>query len=163
MKFHTQTPAPLLAMIKSDEGFRSRVYTDTRGYQTIGIGFCLDMAPMPERVAEYWASYLLDNLDSRLRTNPSVGRTYQALNEPRQWAILNMAYQMGLTGVGKFRKMWKALTGGNYRQAADEALDSLWAAQTPKRARRVAEILRSGTLDVYRDRTYPQGCGLEVN
>ena len=53
-----------------------------------------------------------------------------------------MCYQMGLAGVLRFRKMIQALNRNDYGKAADEALDSLWAEQTPNRAKRVAEWIR---------------------
>jgi lysozyme len=57
-----------------------------------------------------------------------------------------MAYQMGVEGVQGFSKMIAALQVGDYPRAADEALDSLWAKQTPARARDVAQRLESGGL-----------------
>ena len=53
---------------------------------------------------------------------------------------------MGVEGVQGFSKMIAALQVGDYPRAADEALDSLWAKQTPARARDVAQRLESGGL-----------------
>jgi lysozyme len=60
-----------------------------------------------------------------------------------QVILLEMAYQMGCRGVGKFDNMWNALEVGDYRVAADEMLDSRWARQTPARANRLADRMRS--------------------
>ena len=49
--------------------------------------------------------------------------------------------------VKYFKKMWKALEGGNYGDASDEMLDSRWAAQTPERAVRHARVIRWGSLE----------------
>jgi lysozyme len=49
---------------------------------------------------------------------------------------------MGVSGVLKFKGMLEALKAGKRELAANEALDSLWARQTPERARRVAEQIR---------------------
>jgi len=57
-------------------------------------------------------------------------------------ALLNMAYQLGVSGLLNFSKMLTALQAGDREEAAREALDSLWAKQTPNRARRVALLLR---------------------
>ena len=149
MNFPTNTPADLLAMVKSDEGFRPRHYTDTEGLLTIGIGFCLDRTQMPAPVAEYWCCYLLDQIHSRLQENISVGQTYKQLNQARQFAIQNMCYQMGITGVCKFLNMWASLDIDDYSAAADHALDSVWADQTKARARRIAGVIRSGELIGY--------------
>ena len=45
-----------------------------------------------------------------------------------------MIFQLGKTGVSKFKNMWKALSGLDYSTAASEMLDSRWAKQTPNRA-----------------------------
>ena len=146
----TNAPEGLVNMVRQDEGFRSNLYTDSEGYRTIGIGFCLDKAPLPEPVALYWCGYILDNLRRRLETNPSIGQTYQQLNEPRQWAVCNMSYQIGVAGVCDFLNMWAALDVEDYSKAAAEALDSVWAHQTKARAQRIAEIIRTGKLKGYR-------------
>jgi lysozyme len=47
-----------------------------------------------------------------------------------------MVFQLGETGVSKFKNMWKALEQNppEYTTAAMEMLDSRWAKQTPNRA-----------------------------
>ena len=149
MKFQAEAPADLLSMIKSDEGYAGRMYIDSEGFQTIGIGFCLDKTQIPEPVAEFWCAYIIDQLHNRLCNNFSVGRTYKQLDRVRQYAVLNMCYQMGVTGVCNFLNMWAALDTGDYKAAAEHALDSIWSTQTPQRARRVAGVLRDGNLKGY--------------
>jgi lysozyme len=41
-----------------------------------------------------------------------------------------------------FTKMWAALREGDFDKAADEAIDSKWAEQTPGRAYEVSEMIR---------------------
>ena len=150
MNFQTETNADLLAMLKSDEEYRSTIYTDSEGFQTFGIGICLEHSPIPEKVAEYWCCYLLDQLHTRLKKNPSVGQTYNQLNQARQYAMINMGYQLGITGLCGFLNMWAALDVNDYHAAADHALDSVWSIQTPKRAQRIANIIREGELIGYK-------------
>ena len=147
--FTTKAPDILVNMVKSDEGFRNRLYLDSLGLQTIGIGFCLDRSPLPEIVADFWCGHLLDQLTERIENNEELGRIYQNLTEPRKFALLNMAYQLGLTGLGEFRNMWNALEYDHYHEAAEHALDSRWFTQTPKRAKRIAKVIETGTLKPY--------------
>ena len=63
-------------------------------------------------------------------------------DEDVQRALANMVYQLGVQGVCNFRLMLEALEDGDRVEAADEALDSRWAEQTPKRAWRVANLIR---------------------
>ena len=138
----------LLCMIQSDEGFSSRLYKDTEGLNTIGIGFCLDRRLMPREVALFWLDLIIDELiDDLSRTNNY--ETYLALNDPRKFALINMCYQMGVAGVCQFRMMWGSLAEGDYESAADHAIDSKWYRQTTERATRIATVIRSGTLQPY--------------
>ena len=53
-----------------------------------------------------------------------------------------MIFQLGKTGVSKFRNMWKALSELNYVGASFEMLDSKWAKQTPNRANGMANLMK---------------------
>jgi len=59
--------------------------------------------------------------------------------------IIEMVYQMGESGVSKFRKMWKALKQNpkDYSEAANQMMDSRWAKQTYNRARNLSDEMRS--------------------
>jgi lysozyme len=60
-----------------------------------------------------------------------------------------MMYQMGEQGLFEFRRMWTALDKLDFELAAQEALDSVWAKQTPDRAERIAEVIRTGEMTPY--------------
>ena len=57
------------------------------------------------------------------------------INEKAEEILIEMVFQLGKTGVSKFRNMWKALAEKNYIGASYEMLDSRWAKQTPNRAK----------------------------
>ena len=58
--------------------------------------------------------------------------------------IIEMVYQMGESGVSKFKKMWKALKQNpkDYYEAAKQMMDSRWAKQTYNRARNLSDEMR---------------------
>lgn len=128
--------------LKRDEGFVPHAYEDHLGYLTLGYGFLVDKrkgGQIPQEVAEFWMDWLLDRIAADLaRRAPWLADQ----PEPVVRAIHNMAYQMGVTGVLKFRNMIAALQDGDREKAALEALDSLWARQTPERAQRIAALIR---------------------
>ena len=129
----------LLKRIKEHEGFRSRVYKCTEGYDTIGYGFAIKDLELDEDIAEEILLRKLEKLVKRIRDK------FDWLdNVPHevQGVLVNMAYQMGVSGVSKFRKMWANMKDSNWKGAADEMLDSRWAKQTPNRANRLADIVR---------------------
>jgi len=126
--------------LRDEEGYRKTPYRDSLGKLTIGIGYNLD-AGMPGDEALVLARYRCWKLSAALaREWP----WYAGLNAPRQAALIAMAYQMGLDGLRGFKEMLAALATGAHETAAREALDSKWAAQTPARAQRTAEIIRTG-------------------
>lgn len=132
----------LLADLRDDEGWRAHVYQDSLGFDTIGYGFLVDSRKgegLPKEVGEFWLRHIATESLSELR------RLWPAFeNQPAdvQLAVANMAYQLGPTGVMKFRRMLAALEAGDRETAADEAIDSEWFRQTPNRSRRVAAMLR---------------------
>ncbi|GAB6045085.1 lysozyme [Caminibacter profundus] len=127
----------LIETIKKHEGFRGMPYKDSLGIPTIGYGTKL---PITEEEAEMLLQHRLDKKILELSDREPF---YLELPQKAQEVIANMAYQMGVNGVLRFKKMWKALKNGDYKKAADEMLDSRWAKQTPNRARELAEIMRS--------------------
>lgn len=127
--------------LKRHEGFRSEVYQDHLGFWTIGYGRMVDRRRFGG-ITKDEAEMLLQNdvakVFNQLNTSLPAFNKYP---ERVKRALVNMAFQMGIGGVLRFRKMIAALNAGNYKQAAKEALDSTWAKQTPRRAREVASWL----------------------
>lgn len=150
MNSESETEDQLTRMLIYDEGFRDTPYRDTEGFLTIGIGFCLDRITMPIGVAKYWLSLIIEDIRQQISDHDDLNTTFQQLDPIRQLAILNMCYQMGVSGVASFRNMWAALREKNFELAAREASLSQWARQTPTRAKRIAGVIRTGTLDEYR-------------
>lgn len=128
--------------IKHDEGEVLHAYQDHLGYWTIGYGRLID-----ERrgggISRKEAEYLLDNDIMRVVDELAKRTGLLEHPEPVQHALVNMAFQLGVNGLLSFRKMWAHLANRDYDAAADEALDSRWAQQTPQRAERVTDLMRS--------------------
>lgn len=129
--------------LKRHEGWRPHAYQDHLGYWTIGYGFMVDerrrgRLPMP--VAHFWLTYELDQIQDRLDTIfPWLDYAPGAIRR----AVVNMSYQLGVSGFLRFRKTIALLEAGKYEEAAEEALRSRWAEQTPNRAREVSKWIRN--------------------
>ena len=65
------------------------------------------------------------------------------LSKPQINALTDMVFQMGKEGVSKFKKTIELLKQGKNKEAAQEALRSEWAKQTPNRAKELSETLRN--------------------
>ena len=129
----------LIERLKVNEGFRSRVYQCSLGFDTIGYGFAIKDLELTEKEAEYLLAnrvsqkhlHLLDNLDWYSDMPPEV-----------QGVILEMVYQLGFSGFTKFKKAISNMKSKDWKGAATEMLDSRWAKQTPNRANQLADIVR---------------------
>jgi len=130
----------LLEQIKDHEGFKSTVYQCTEGYDTIGYGFAIKDLELTEEIAE---DILIGKL-SKLRLR--LCKTFDwFLDTPEvvQEVIMNMCYQMGLSGFSQFKKTIYYFETEQYEEAADEMLDSLWHKQTPARSQELSDVIRS--------------------
>ena len=129
--------------IKKHEGYRNTVYKCSEGFRTIGYGLrCFE--------DEGWVDdkkYPKEVLEKQFKVDfTAAARSAEKLYEydingmnPRVLSILTeMVFQLGPAGVGKFKKMLKAITMKDYLEASKQMLDSRWAKQTPKRAENLA-------------------------
>tara|TARA_R100000808_G_scaffold585_2_gene3018 strand:+ start:43 stop:447 length:405 start_codon:yes stop_codon:yes gene_type:complete len=130
----------LLQRIKHHEGFRSRVYKCTEGYDTIGYGFAIKDLDLDEDLAEEILIRKLEKLIKRVRAKFDW---LDSVPHEVQGVLVEMSYQMGLSGVSKFKKALHAMQMLEWKKAADEMLDSRWAKQTPNRAKELSNIIRS--------------------
>ena len=138
----------LLESVKKHEGYRNKVYLDTLGKRTVGVGH-LCVEDFWEDDKEYDEKFLMTILEHDLQTAIKGAKDLMAENgcmdidEQAEEIIIEMVFQLGKTGVSKFKNMWKALSGLQYSAAADQMLDSRWAKQTPNRANGMADVMRS--------------------
>lgn len=135
----------LISDLKADEGWRAHAYQDSLGYQTIGFGFLIDErrgGGLPLEIGEKWLRFLVADVWADLTSRePWIMGEHPDV----QRALANMAYQMGVSGVLGFKNMLAALRSGDRERAAQEALESRWARQTPERAQRVAGLIRGAS------------------
>lgn len=141
----------LVEWIKLEEGFRAEPYRNAQGVWAVGYGRNLEAHPMPGRdwiLRPYTAAEADDWLREQVRVLYFSLRDHKPILEdieaPRAAAMINMAYQLGIDGLLRFRRLWGAVEDRNWTQAATLAGESSWAAQAPHRARRVCHALLSG-------------------
>ena len=144
------------------EGLRLQVYQDTLGIDTIGIGRNLedrgitkeelDWMDIPNMaivhtmgITEADAMYLAENdvqivEEELVRAHPCVNK----LDAVRQLVVMDMAFNMGVPRLCKFKNMWNAIHEENYIAAAKEMLDSRWAIQVKSRSTKLANAMHNG-------------------
>ena len=122
--------------ICEEEGFREKVYKDHLGNDTFGHG----LTWISEYESKMVVSHRVPGIVAQL-----IDQHPFLEEQPVEVVMIltHMAYQLGVAGVGKFRKMLEAIKDQDYPRAADEMLDSKWHKQTPNRANRLAERMRA--------------------
>ena len=87
---------------------------------------------------------MFENDFKRAKQHAETFIVYEQLNEARRGVLIEMIFQLGPAGVRKFKRFLKFALAGDYEQASDEMLDSLWHRQTPKRCEMLAKIFLEG-------------------
>lgn len=129
------------AELERDEGRKAKPYVDTVGRATIGIGRNLTDVGLSGKEIEM----LLENDIQRCMTDlDAMLPWWRDLDEVRQRVLLNMCFQLGIRGLTGFKTALSSVHAGNYDGAAEGMLESLWARQTPARAKRMADMMRTG-------------------
>ena len=134
----------LLKDIKKHEGFKPRVYKCTEGYDTIGYGFAIKDLVIEKDIADL---ILMKKLHTLLQRVMVAFSWFESMPPEVKDVVLNMCYQLGLSGFSKFKKTIYLLETEQFEEASVEMLDSLWAKQTPNRAKELSEIVRSVPTD----------------
>ena len=130
----------LTQYVKMNEGFSPTMYKDTEGIWTVGIGFNLEEGFTMEEcmlILDHRLGNLVDNV---ARAIPS----YNRLDSVRKIVLVDMAYNLGIRGLLKFRKMLAAIQRRDFEDAAKELLNSRYAAQVGGRAQRNARMMETG-------------------
>lgn len=141
----------LKARIRDHEGCVDTVYLDTLGKATIGIGHLVqahERKRFKEGVKidqeEIEDLFLIDLNRACAGAEQLISENYRGdkrLPQQIEHVLVEMVFQLGKTGVSKFKKMWKALSDGDRKQASLEMQDSRWHSQTPVRCEALAEIV----------------------
>ena len=128
-----------IARIKDNEGFRTKVYKDTLGNETIGYGFTIRDLRLSEPVSAIILQIIVGYLSLRIYDTFPWFRDMPA---PVKSVIIEMCYQMGMKNFMMFKKTIRYLKGHKFFLAAQEMLDSHWARfQSPERAKRLSDIV----------------------
>ena len=142
------------------EGVRLQPYFCTKGKQTIGVGRNLDdnpITPEEEKVIGDWrhgitkeaAFFLLRHDINRVVAECEKHIPFwKKLDDERQYALMDMAFNMGIKRLLGFKNMMAFLGVGNYRQAAVECLASQYAKEVGRRAQRIAKTIETGRFEI---------------
>ncbi len=131
----------LISQLKVHEGVRDKVYLDTEGIETIGVGRNLKDKGLSEDEIDYLLQNDISEFSSGVQNTWSW---WDNLDDVRQRVVVDMAFNMGLAGLSKFKKTLGHIEDGEYEKAASEMLNSRWAKQVGRRANTLSEMMRTG-------------------
>lgn len=149
----------IVALLNFEEGYREKPYLDTLGYPTVagGIkigpqGASLAYYPftVPRAVGDAWKQIIIASKQAEMKRNSAIAAALKQCNPAREDILTSMAFQLGTDGLAKFKKTLIFISNADFISAAKEMLDSAWARQTPERARRHSEVMRTGSYDIYK-------------
>ena len=130
--------------IAEHEGYEPKVYKCTNGYDTIGYGFAIKDLYMDKEVADLILDQKINKILKRISADEDWGDWFLEKPQAIQEVLINMIYQIGFSGVKKFRKTIQYIKDDNFLMASEEMLDSKWArSDSPNRAKELSEIVKS--------------------
>jgi len=145
-----------IKLVQEAEGFEPMPYYCPAGKLTQGFGRNLEAHPLNveemnelntdgsvgEYVAAKWVLHELLGCETKLSQNI----IYQNQSPVRKAVLLDMCFNIGYTGLMKFKKMWFALGNKDYPLATREMKDSSWYTQVGNRGKRNVEIMASNQM-----------------
>lgn len=132
----------LRQQIRMHEGVEHKVYEDTEGIKTVGVGRNLEDRGLSDDEIDYLLS---NDIDICVKELEQTFDWYDDLDDIRKRVLIDMMFNLGMPRLKGFVNMLKAIEAGAWKNAAVEMLDSKWAEQVGNRASRLSEMMESGT------------------
>lgn len=127
--------------LKADEGVSAKIYTDTVGKITGGVGRNLtDRGFSPSEIA----LMLQNDIALAVSELDRVAPWWRKLDDVRQNVMVNMMFNLGAPRLLGFRKFLAAVQAADWPRAAAEMMDSTWSKQVKSRANRLANEMLTG-------------------
>ena len=135
----------LITQVKAHEGLMLKPYKCTANKLSIGYGRNIEDIGITYDEAEY----LLENdLKRAFNELSEFWPNVRLIGNARRDVLINMCFNLGISRLKKFKKMFAALNAFDYERAAAEMIDSKWAGQVGDRAPELAEQMLTGKYRV---------------
>lgn len=125
----------IVEQLMRDEGVRHKMYLDSEGIETIGVGHNLRAKAISQRAVE---TILEDDIEDARRELFIALPWVKDLSEARQGVLINMSFNLGIAGLLGFKRTLAAIKEGRWEDARKGILDSKYAQQVGPRAHRLA-------------------------
>lgn len=143
-------PQSLIETIKEDlirhEGYMTEVYLDTEGLPTAGIGHLLEgdeILPVGTEVSEEQIQAWFDkDFEEAYSDCCALFLNFDSHPDEAKRVLVNMAFNLGRSRLGKFKNTIRYVNEGNYIMAANEMIDSKWYNQVGHRSAELVNIMK---------------------
>lgn len=124
------------------EGLKLKPYRCPAGKLTIGVGRNLEDSGITQKEA----FILLENdiLHCENELLDELSEVYSGLNDNRKSVLLDMCFNLGISGLLGFKNTLAFIGAGDFERAANGMLASRWAKQVGRRAIELSELMRKG-------------------
>ena len=144
----------LIEMLIRHEGLKLKPYKCTAGKWTIFVGrnyqdnpFSTDELTLilNKGCTEEVAKLILRNDIGRIRVELNKRlKFFTNLDEVRKSALIDMAFQMGVGGLLKFKNTLKAIENADWESAVSNAQNSNWGMTFKTRSSEIIKMLETG-------------------
>lgn len=124
-----------------NEGRRNRMYRDSLGIETIGIGHNLRDRPISDRAVDVIYE---DDLAEVLADLDRFLPWWREHDDVRQAVLVDLMFNLGATRLLGFKNTLAAFKAGVYEAAAVGLENSKWYGQVGVRGPRIVEMVRTG-------------------
>lgn len=157
----TLTFDDIKTFITKHEGYRNKVYLDSLGIPTIGIGFNLKRPDAPIILKRLGLDYNKILTGEQILTDEQVKLIFQLClkiaytdvknyipsfdNLPKniKLALIDLSFNLGYNRLSKFVKTKQHILAGDYKSAGSELMNSKWATQVGDRAKSIFNLFSS--------------------
>ncbi len=151
----------LKSQLIKHEGKRSKVYKDSEGIPTIGVGFNLSRNDAKAKIEDLGIDYnkvltgdqeltdaqidklLTADIEVAIAGARSVVKNFDSLSDVRKRVVSDMVFNLGKAGFSQFTKMISAIEERNFDDAAKEMKNSKWCSQVKSRCTALAFMMLS--------------------
>ena len=146
---HDHLKRDIIEHLKLREGVRSKVYKDSLGKLTVGVGHLVlpeDNLKLGDVIStERINSFLDKDLDTSFKAAIAQAEQLGYLSALERdvmiKALVSVNFQLGVGWTKIHKNTWKLMQAGKLKEAAEEVKDSTWYAQTPVRVKDFSEAL----------------------
>jgi GH24 family phage-related lysozyme (muramidase) len=134
-------------LLREREGVRTKVYLDSRGKPTVGIGHLVtpaDKLKVGDEITDQQVSEFFKKDSAEALSAAKSQASKAGISDANFLVYLaSVNFQLGTDWYKEHKKTWALIMEGKYEEAAEEAAKSAWARQTPVRVKDFQQALRA--------------------